>query len=272
MIDFREYLIQLQSAENTQSAFQVYEEYVHQLGFDGVLYAFFPLLMMNPEVKNINPAYYASDSYSKEYLKHYVGSNYYQQDYALKQMALGAQTAIFWWDSAPLMTRKEQEVIKVAKEYGLEDGFVLPMGTKSEGIAGASVISQNKDRSAFERLKEKSLTDLKIITQIFHEHVSCHHKLYAPFIFPLLERLSPTEQVVLRQALKNIQQNEHMSVSIKKLSSKTGFGEKTCENSLTKIKKKLGLKSTNQLIYNAGVLQFLEVFEELDKQKKQPKN
>lgn len=266
MIDLYEYLNLLHSSQDTQSAFNIYEKYVTQLEFDGVLYAFFPLLIGSPKVKKINPAFYASKGYNQDFLRTYIERSFYKHDYALAQMAKGVKTPIFWWDSAKFMNQKELEVIQVAKQFGLSDGVVLPMDTKGEGIAGASIVSHEKNQATFELLKKERLQELVVITNLFHKHVSCQQKLYSPFLFPLIERLSNKEQVVLRQLLTNIDNNK--GTTMKFIAKDVQSESKSCEHALKRVKDKLGIISTNQLIYSAGVLQLLDVFQEWDKQKK----
>lgn len=264
-IDYREFWFEIAHTASLEEAFQVYESYVMKLGYTGVLYAFLPNIMRIRDT-GAKPAYFASKGYSPEFLAHYIDAKFHLQDFTLNQIASGRKEAIGWWESKLEMEEHELKILNVARGYGLHQGVVLPLMSDSKGIAGASVVSTEKNTTHYQLLTKESLKNLSYITETFHKHVMSADEHYAPFIVPIIERLTLSQQKVLKASLECVEKLNN-KFSIKQVALDLGCNEKSCEKSWERIRERLDINSTQAVLYHAGILQMLKGFEYLDKQR-----
>lgn len=265
-IDYREFWFEISHTSSLEEAFQVYEKYIIQLDYTGVLYAFLPNIMRIRDI-GAKPAYFASAGYSPEFLAHYIEAKFHLHDFTLNQIATGRKEAIGWWESKSEMEDHELRILNVARGYGLHQGVVLPLMSDSKGIAGASVVSTEKNTTHYKLLTRENQKTLSYITETFHKHVMSADEHYAPFIVPIIERLTKHQQKVLEVSLRCAERLED-KFSIKQVALELGCNEKSCEKSWERIRERLDINSTQAVLYHAGILQMLKGFEYLDNQYK----
>lgn len=196
--DLGEFAEAIYKAANFDEAFQAFERLVFKLGFEGALYTFIPRIALDTGLPK-SPVYHVSDTYSPDYLDHYAGARFDQNDPIVKAVAEGATSPLDWWIEVRkgYMKRNEKEVIVSARvDYDVVNGITIPTLSDGRGISGASFISSEADR-LYEALRKETMAQLDLCTRIFHSTVMSNAQYIAPFIQPQLAQLTSNEKALL---------------------------------------------------------------------------
>lgn len=226
-------------------------ETIQQLGFDGVLYSFYPKPMyLNAKVQ---PVLHYSSALA-QFVAHYIMNNYGNQDFVLR-LALQnyKKRPIDWWEEihAGHVTPEEQQVTEEARhQFGIYYGLSIPALNGTYAISGISVISQNPSPIHFQRLKQAHLERLYELANLYHVKIVNSKEELRFFLRPLLERLNDTQKKVIKHTLegapmKCIQQTHNITPR---------YAEKVWNN----IRKEFGDITTNELIYILGMVDIYE--------------
>ncbi len=218
---------------------------VSRLGFDGVLYSFFPRPMyMN---RDVQPVLYFSEGFAP-FVTHYLKNNYGNRDFVLRLALQGRWGPIDWWEEihAERVTPDEREVTEDArKNFGIEHGLSIPVLDGTYAIAGISVISKKKNYNAYKRIKASSLDPLKKLANEYHADIIKAKKELQFFVLPMLKSLTTTKKKILKhlisgQSMTNIEEEHDVS-------------KKYAEKVLANMRKEFGDVSTNELMYILGM-------------------
>ena len=257
--DLGEYVEALYQAQNINAAFAAFEQYIFKLGFEGALYTFIPRIALESSFPHA-PVYLVSECYSPQFLTHYMDANFYKHDYVVKMIEKGALTPLDWWEEVNKgqMNKSEKHVIETARtDYQIVQGITIPAMSDSRGIAGASFISSDNDRS-YGELKASRIEQLKLCTQLFHAAVLSKTFLTRPFIEPLISTLSATEKSLIRGLVEG--------KSIRDIALEIGRDVKYMDKVMRHSREKfsgVGIDGSakinrNQLIYYIGLLNLLD--------------
>jgi len=234
----------------SQGLFSVMEDKINALGFDGVLYSFYPKPMyMN---QNIQPVLQHSGSFTP-FIGRYVEKNYGNRDFVLRMALQGRTDPVDWWQEIEQgnVSPEEQEVTQDARDnFGIQNGLSIPVLYGTFAIAGISVISSESDKAKFQALKAQSLDSLCDIATNYHSEVIKSTKELHFFILPLLESLNDTK----RKVLKHLVSGQPM----KTIEDIHGVKQRYAEKVLLDIRKEFGGITANELIYILGMINILE--------------
>ena len=134
---------------------------VNDLGFDGVLYSYYPRpLYLN---KKVQPMLHYCETFAP-FVAHYIENDYGNRDFVLRMSLEQKNTAIIdWWKEidAGYVSAAEQAVTRDAREnFDIKHGISVPAMSGTFAIAGLSVISKTNDRDAFNALKVQHEAEL----------------------------------------------------------------------------------------------------------------
>ncbi|MBU1724150.1 MAG: autoinducer binding domain-containing protein [Gammaproteobacteria bacterium] len=244
---------ELLSATSLDERFGLYERYVCGLGFDAATYTYIPNIQLNTHFPT-PPVFAFTESYPVAFLKHYGEARFDEDDFTIRKVMGEKCMNILDWrehERQQQISAAENHVIVVAREeYGIRNALTIPTMTGAIGIAGASVVSSEKDAS-FQLLKEERLGTLLKMTQIFHAQVFANQELARRFLKPFLESLSQKEIDILRhlargEAFKNIEYSVDVA------------SYKVAANILDKLRAKFGGITRDRLMFLIGLLNLLD--------------
>jgi len=248
--DLRKSFIQrLYDSKTLEEKFATLEHEVISSGFDGVLYTFIPKLSLLTE--SLQPVFQFSKSYAK-IVDNYQKHNFSKNDFTIRLIEEGKLSIIDWWIEAEKLslTQEEEYIVKVTRDdFGVSKGISFPTLGNDMGIAGASIISFNKEYAKKE-VDPTILEHLKTCSRMYHDHTMIHQDARYEFILPILNALTPKKKIVLRylisgRAMKNIAEESDIT---------TRYAEKL----LVELRKDFGDISKNELIYYLGLLNITE--------------
>ncbi len=219
---------------------------INRLGYDGVLYSFFPRPMyLNSKIQ---PVLQYSDGYAP-FVSHYLENNYGNRDFILRLALEGRNTPINWWEeiaSGDVSPEEAEVTLDSRQNFGIQHGISIPVLSGSFAIAGISVICKSGDDEHFEKLNDRSLSELKALASSYHTKIIMSQEGMRFFIEPLLERLNDTKRKVLKHLLSN--------QPMKTIPETEGISQKYAEKVILMMRKEFGDISTNELLYILGMV------------------
>lgn len=247
----------LYQVETVSERFRVYENYIHNLGFDGATYTFFPNVLW--EFNNsFSPIFLHTQEYPTAFLKHYAEANFHEHDFTIRvgnSLRLNKTTApplaLDWreHERAGLISKDENSVIQVAREeYGIRNALTIPTQRPTEGLGGMSVISSEKD-AGFQHLKQENMETLLRCTQVFHDISFGNSRHVAIFAQPFLQTLKPKEIHILR----------HLALGYPLKQISQGISYRYAANMLDELRARMGGISKDKLMYLIGQLHLLDL-------------
>ena len=254
-ITLHEFIEALYAAQDLDSAFQALECAVLKLGFEHLSYTYIPD-QLNRLLSQLSPVFKLSSQYRTDFIDHYQDANFGQHDFTIKKMTQGELTPISWWDTAKQepLEQKELNVIEVARnEYGLRHGVTIPVYAAGGSVAGLSVTSPEQDK-LFALLYEDRIGTLTLIARMFSDRVLQLPANRALFFNPFLDQFSSTEKQVLTLLAQGSQ--------LKQIAFQLQLDYKYLSNAvIPSLRKKFGNVTRDQLMYEAGRIQFADMLE-----------
>ena len=219
---------------------------IEKMGFDAVLYSFYPSPMyLNSKVQ---PVLHFSEGFSS-FVPHYIKNDYGNSDFVLRLASQGRRTPVDWWEEISLgnVTQEEKKVTVDAKEnFGIYNGLSIPVLYGKFAIAGISVITMNPEKQYFQSLKASSMIELERLARSYHYQVTESKEDLRFFIAPLLETFTQKKIMVLKHLLKGEVLTE--------IESHYPISRRYAEKLLLNIKEEFGGISTNELMYMLGTI------------------
>jgi DNA-binding CsgD family transcriptional regulator len=243
-----DYTHELYAVSSLEERFKIYEKYIQQLGFEGATYTFIPKIQLESTIP-VHPFFEHTDSFSIDFLDHYTSEQLDQHDFTIRKTNNNELSPMDWrqHELRGLVSDNERGVIQLAREdYGINNALTIPTLGNEMGIAGATVISSEKDAS-FKKLKQERMEALVCYTRLFHDTSFSGSKMPLKFIEPFIESLKPTEIEILHCLASGIQFKNieyHMDISSYKYAS----------NILNNLRKRLGGITRDRLMYLVGSL------------------
>ena len=240
---------ELDQADELQSMFTALENAACRLGFDGVLYSYVPSVV-SESLEKYSPVFIKTDSYDNAYIQHYMEAGFAEHDFTVKRISAGVLQPINWWQEVENKTLscKEKHIIDVARhDYHLCHGATIPTLYNIDGAAGISVISLDRSQS-FTTLYQNNLKSLRTIGRHFSDRVLLSAKYRGGFYLPFLQKLSATQQ----QVLKGLALGQHL----KKIAADLNISYRYACNVVDQLREKFGHVSRERMMYMAGLMGF----------------
>lgn len=234
----------LYSNESLDERFNTYANTVKRFGFDAVCYSFAPRSSLQPNLQ-YPPIFKFSSLFPLGFLDQYAKEELHQHDFTIREIQENKLDPKDWkeYENSGELSEQEVRVIKIAREdYGIKNALSIPTLNHSIGIAGASIISFEDD-ATFQKLKKKNINTLKYCTQVFNDIImmQASPQLVETFLFSQLPRITPIENIVLRDLVSGI--------PIKAIGQSSNMAESTVANHLQRLRKKFKVSKTSDLKY-----------------------
>lgn len=225
--------------------FKKLEQKIKSLGFDGVIYSFYPKTFHKSG--SLQPIIQFSDSYAP-FIEHYIKQDYGNKDFVLRLAFRGNRKVIDWWEEIRKGTVKKEEKIVTydAKDkFGIHHGLSIPVLKGANAIAGISVISLKPSLKDFQKLKSETLEQLFIYADEYHAEVLSNNNQICYFFESIVEHFDlPKKQILKHILLGNSFKNIDKTAP--------NINPKNAEKIFSNIKKEFGNIKTPQLIYLLG--------------------
>lgn len=246
-----DFILNLESANDVSSSFDILAKASEQLGFQGLVYT--SIATGLEPLTTSGPLFFRSDGFSEAFLTHYQQAGFASQDFTIKRIMNDDLGLMNWWqeEHKGRLTDDERQVIDVARhEYSIENGLSIPLLKNDHQIAGCSVVSQDKG-VVFGLLLEERLTTLKVILRLFHDRIYANIDFQKRLYLPLLKQLNPTERSVLRFLASGL--------PLKSIEAESGISPSYAGNVRTVLFRKLGVKNVSELAYIVGLHRILDL-------------
>jgi len=225
--------------------FNELDQKIKSLGFDGVLYTFYPKTFHKNE--SFQPIIQFSDCYTP-FIEHYIEHDYGNRDFVIRLAFRGHLDVIDWWEEIGKgSVKKDEKVVTydARDNFGIHHGLTILILKGSNAIAGISVISFEPDLEAFQKLKSEALEQLFIYTKEFHAKVLSNNDQICSFFGSIVENFDPPKKLVLKHVL--------LGKSFKNIDETApNINPKSAEKIFANIRKEFGNLKTPQLIYILG--------------------
>ena len=237
------------TSQNSSSCFDKdfneLDQKIKSLGFDGVLYSFYPKTFHKNS--SFQPIIQFSDCYAP-FVEHYIKQDYGNKDFVLRLAFRGSRKFIDWWEEIRMgNVKKEEKVVTydARDNFGIHHGLTIPVLKGANAIAGISVISLKPDLKAFQKIKSETLERLFIYADEYHAKILSRNDQICYFFESIVEHFDlPKKQVLkhilLGKPLKNIDETA------------PDIAPKSAEKIFANIRKEFGNIKTPQLIYLLG--------------------
>lgn len=237
---------QLDHAQNFEACFDILTKAAKFLGFDGALYMYTPIFFTRETVQ-FTPIMKISDDYGSDYLAHYQQHQYIKHDHMIQVAVNGENRLIDWFEDVEnlLLPSRSVEVLEVARDYGIQNGYSFPTLLSEHAFAAASFVCRQDD-TFFSDVCQSNIHLMKVLTNLFHAKVISEKHYQHIFITPFLDQLSPTKIAVLT----GLASGQH----IKTISTDLGVSNKYIQNLMADIRKDFGNVSRDRLMYLLGAL------------------
>jgi hypothetical protein len=230
---------------NPNDKFIELKKNVRELGFDGVLYSFFPRAMyLNSKTQ---PLIHYCNTF-EPFVRHYFENNYGNNDFVIRLISERGIEPIDWWQEITNgnVTREERKVTLDAKNnFNIENGLTVPVLSGSFAMSAISVISRNGDSDYFQEIKNSHIEELQELAIDYHFYIlsSCERVRF--FVEPLFVNLNQTKKNVIRHLIGG--------KPMKTITNKYNISQRYAEKTLINIRNEFGNISTNEFIYSLGV-------------------
>jgi DNA-binding CsgD family transcriptional regulator len=230
--------------------FELLTTSIQALGFDDVLYSFYPKPMyLN---KDVQPVLHFSSGF-ESFVEHYIKHDFGNRDFVLRLALQGRTEPVDWWQEieSGSVSPEEQFVTETARnDFHIHHGLSIPVLFGTFAIAGISVTSRKPDRKYFDFLKEKCTKKLFELGDEYHRGIIKSRAELHFFILPLLESLSDTKKKVLKHLMSG--------QPMKAIEHHYGITPRYAEKVLRNIRKEFGNISTHELLYIMGMINMHE--------------
>ncbi|MCG8311898.1 MAG: autoinducer binding domain-containing protein [Pseudomonadales bacterium] len=249
-----DFVAALQVSDKVEDLFATLERSVVALGFDGISYTYVPQVIADT-LEKTSPVFFTSGSYSSAFINHYGEANLGAQDFTIKRIASGDMSQIHWWHEVEnrTLSRFEKRVLEIMRyDYQMTNGISIPTLSSEAALAGVSLFSGERGTD-FDLLYREKAQALQVISRIFHDrvHGDTHYKFR--FYEPFLNQITNGEKRILAMLAKGIQP--------KAIAIELEVTEKYVNNVTGKLKDKFNVKSRNELLYVAGNINFIELYD-----------
>ncbi|SKA91995.1 Autoinducer binding domain-containing protein [Thiothrix eikelboomii] len=230
---------------------------ISHLGFDGVLYTFYPKPMYL--CSKVQPVLHYSESFAP-FVAHYIKSNYGNRDFVLRLAVQNRKKKpIDWWNeiAAGTVSHEERAVTEDArKNFGIQYGLSIPVLKGAYAISGISVISLNPCPIHFQKLKKAHIHQLFELARQYHARIVNSKEELRFFLQPLLDRLNGTQEKIIKHMLTGL--------PMKSIPHTSGVTPRYAEKVWSNLREEFGSITTNEFIYLLGMLGMFDDLDDLD--------
>ncbi len=158
-----EFVEDLYLATDFEDAFQIFHIEVNSLGFDGVLYTYVPMALVESNF-TLQPFYKTSDNYRLCETNHKSDSSLLNRDALLNSANDDLAIPVDWWQKLCEAGKKVEgfssETTEIGGIYGFQENLIIPLLSDSGGMAGASFIRSKKERLNQPTLQRPGLIEI----------------------------------------------------------------------------------------------------------------
>lgn len=218
---------------------------IKRLGFDGVLYSFFPRAMYLDN--KTQPLIHYCNTLNP-FVQHYFANNYGNNDFVIRLIDERGIEPIDWWHeiNSGNVTKEEKAVTFDARNnFNIEYGLTMPVLSGSFAMGAISVISKNNDLEYFQEIKNNHIIELNELATDYHFYILSSHEKVRFFVQPLFDNLNQTKKNVIKHLISG--------KPMKTITSKYSISQRYAEKTLINIRSEFGHISTNEFIYSLGV-------------------
>ena len=260
-----EYVEDLYLAENFEDAFEILRNEVSDLGFDGVLYTYIPIALVESNF-TLQPFYQSSDNYHSSDTGLNFDASLANYDPSLTSANDDIVIPVDWWQTLCQACKKTEgfssETTDIEGSYRIQNGIIFPLLSDSGGMAGASFIRSKNER--FNQLTQREVASLKLRANLFHNLVISNTGFKSRFVRPWTDSFSNMQLNYLR----GLAAGKKTGQIAAELGTTSGY----LEQIMLKLRRKLSgvaddeapTISRNQILYYAGLMNLLE-FDSMEK-------
>lgn len=244
-----DFLYGLERATCLEECFSALVKAVEALDYDAVAYTAIPQM---PFTIHASPVFLTSSGFSTGFLKHYTEANWVEDDFTVERIVQGDLRAMNWADElqSGRLTGSQIEVIETAQmEYGLRNAISIPTQSDKKLIAGASIVSEQRNQS-FQILQKENLTVLKMLVRTFHDRVFMQQELRKQFYIPLLDQFSDIEIKLMKMLVGGHR--------LKMSEERCGISPTRAGNVLSSLYKRLDISNASEFAYLVGLHELVE--------------
>jgi hypothetical protein len=242
-------------AQSFEARFKAFEKLAGQLKFDSLTYTFLPHFELAPVAENKPPLFIKSNSFPDSFIDQHINDGLFKDDFTIRKIGKGDYCPLDWKDSerSGELSENEEKIIKIAREdHCIENAFTIPLmpqATRTLGISGVSVVSDENDR-LFDMLKANVKT-MVLAAQLFHQTCFVNLDVHRQFIWRYFDQLTPKERQLLRSLIQGRK--------VKQIAGDFGMADKSVYRIFDGIRQKSGgISSLHELIYIATLAQIIE--------------
>ena len=236
----------LYQASSSEEKFAILEKIILDLGFDALIYSFYPRLSLLS--KSLQPVFQYSKSYAS-FAEVYKKNKLSQHDFVIRLIKEGMMDVIDWGETANKISLTEEEIktnIMAHHQFGIEKGITFPTLSSDLGLAGVAIVSF-KPEDMGKVIDPEVLAYLQTCSNIYHDHMIIHQDDRYEFVLPLLKLLTPKKKIVIK----------HL-ISGKPMKNIDGVTVRYAEKLLLELRKDFGDITKNELLYLLGLLNISE--------------
>lgn len=241
------YLTELYAVKSIEERFQIFGQYIQILGFTGATYTFAPTLQIEA-LPQLPAVFLYTDTFPIGFLQAYSQERFDRKDFTVRKVLNGETKPMDWREHElqGVIHKEEAELIRLARErYGILNAISIPTMHENKGSAGVSVISTKQDEM-FQQLKREQMGTLLCMVRLFHETNFYDKHWSRQFIAPVFASLTDREKKILHYLAEGN--------PMKRIGDDIGLDKSASENTLSLLKKRLGIPTTNRLMYLFGLL------------------
>jgi DNA-binding CsgD family transcriptional regulator len=245
-----QFVVELHETASLEGRFSLYERFILAMGFEGATYTFIPNIQLNTRFST-PPVFAHTVDYPMAFLEQYTTERLDRHDFTIRKARTNRWRALDWREHEvqQQVSPKELKIIQLARaEYNIRNALTIPTLTGHTGVAGASIISSEKD-PLFELLKKEKLDTLCHITKSFHDCLFSEQQLSQEFLRPFLNSLTPKEIFILR----HLSSGKHLKQLDDKVAS-----YRVASNIIERLRGKFGDVTRDQLMFMIGMLRLLD--------------
>lgn len=240
------YLAEMYEVQSIEERFQIFSRYLQILGFTGATYTFAPTMQMEA-LRQLPMVFLRTDTFPTEFLQDYSEKRFDRSDFTVRKVLNGETHPMDWreYELTGELLNEEIELIRLARErYGILNAISIPT-TREHGAAGMSVIS-NKDDDEYKKIKQEQMDTLLAMVRVFHDINFNSRNWPNQFIAPVFDSLTDKERMILRYLASGS--------PMKRIKESTGISKNYADNLLLQLRRRLGVPTTNRLMYLFGLL------------------
>ncbi|MCG9761170.1 MULTISPECIES: autoinducer binding domain-containing protein [Pseudoalteromonas] len=239
-------LVDLLNASNQAEYTASFYRAISHIGFDSAIYGFLP---SHEFVKHLNqmPIILATENAPLDYLKYYQENEIFkpETDIFVAKILAGHRDPINWWRDLHGFNPTELQVATLThakNEFGLNNGFVVPLMCDHRGYACVTLYSNLSDKD-FNHLVQENEEQIGLFCSALNSKIFSDPNLVAE-LYDNYIKMSDTERQVMRYLVSG--------KPMKQIEDHIGITYRYAAKVIDKFRKKHGNVPKDKLLYSLG--------------------